>query len=156
MNDLAITRLLATDAPSLSQLLNGDDKEYQQYFIPFAADPESLAQRLATAGEDRYWGVWNGPALAGFFMMRGFDEGYSRPSFGVYIGSAHAGQGLSRLALEYCMSWCRFNNINAMMLKVHPENRYARHSYEKAGFTAIDTCPRTGHTVMEKRWGNGV
>jgi hypothetical protein len=53
------------------------------------------------------------------------------------------------------MSWCRTNGISAMMLKVHPDNRFARRSYENAGFAVIDTCSRTGHLVLEKRWCEG-
>jgi len=155
MNDLLVSRLSPNDASALSVLLTTDENEYQQYFIPFATDIKRLEERLASVCEDRYWGVWFESNLAGFFMMRGFDEGYQRPSFGVYIARAHSGKGLSRLALDYCMSWCRMNHIRAMMLKVHPDNRYARQTYEKAGFTVNSTCSRTGHTIMEKHWSEG-
>ena len=152
MNDLIISRLLPSDASALSELLTADDKDYQQYFIPFTTDLESLKERLESACEDRYWGVWFKSTLTGFFMMRGFDEGYRRPSFGVYISQLYSGKYLSRVALNYCMSWCRMNNIEAMILKVHPDNCYAKKTYEKAGFKFINTCSRTGHSIMEKRW----
>ena len=148
---MQIASLVAAD------LLTADDKDYRQYFVPFASTGiTSLEKRLASASEDRYWGIWfKDNILAGFFMLRGFDEGYMRPSFGVYIAGAYSGKGLAGFALDYSMSWCRINNIEAMMLKVHPDNRYARRSYEKAGFTVVGTCPLTGHTVMEKRWSEG-
>lgn len=152
MNDLHLTRLSPADASALSVLLTADDNDYKQYFIPFPTDIKSLEERLTSVREDRYWGIWFDGALAAFFMMRGFDEGYQRPSFGVYTARAYSGKGLSRFALDYCMSWCRMNNIAAVMLKVHPDNRYARQTYEKAGFIVIDTCPRTGHKIMEKSW----
>lgn len=152
MNDLVITPITATDAEALSSLLCGDDEEYRQYFIPFPADPESLIERLRQVRQDRYWGLWFNQQLAGFFMLRGFDEGFMRPSFGVYIAKAYGNRGLSVLALDFSQSWCRLNNLAAMMLKVHPDNRFARQVYEKADFTCIESCPRTGHTVMEKRW----
>jgi len=155
MKDLNITRLSPGDASALSRLLMDDSDDYRKYFIPFATDIESLEDRLESVCEDRYWGVWFEATLVGFFMMRGFDEGYQRPSFGVYIAQVYSGRGLSRLALDYCMSWCRMNHIGAMMLKVHPDNRYARQTYENAGFTVDDICPRTGHTIMEKRWSEG-
>jgi RimJ/RimL family protein N-acetyltransferase len=152
VNDLRISRLAPADASALSGLLTADDKDYQQYFIPFPTGIKELEERLELVREDRYWGMWFESNLVGFFIMRGFDEGYQRPSFGVYIARAYSRKGLSGLALGYCMSWCRMNNIGAMMLKVHPNNRYARQTYERAGFTVIDTCSRTGHTIMEKRW----
>lgn len=155
MNDLLIARISPKDGSAWSELLTSDDDDYRRYFIPFATDRESLEERLQSAREDRYWGLWFGGNLAGFFMMRGFDEGYKRPSFGVYIARSYSGKGLSKLALEYCMNWCRMNDIDAMMLKVHPDNRYARHTYEKAGFNIVGPCERTGHVVMEKRWETG-
>lgn len=153
MIELRIARLSPEDAPALSRLLN--DPEYRKYFTPFAVDAQSLEARLASAREDRYWGLWLDQALAGFCMLRGFDEGFQRPSFGVYIARCHAGKGLSGCALHHCMSWCQVNGVPSLMLKVHPDNRYAQRSYEKAGFSEQGSCPRTGHTIMEKSWSRG-
>jgi RimJ/RimL family protein N-acetyltransferase len=152
MNDLQIIRLLPSAATALSHLLTSDDNEYRQYFIPFPTDVKSLEERLGSVQEDRYWGIWCGDSLVGFFMMRGFDEGYQRPSFGVYIAKAYSGKGLSGFALDYCMSWCWVNSIKTMILKVHPDNRYARQTYERAGFSVLEICHRTGHVIMEKSW----
>lgn len=152
MNDLVIEQLTPADASTLLGLLTADDRDYRQYFIPFLTDIMNLEERLSSVSEDRYWGLWLGGMLIGFFMMRGFDEGFQRPSFGVYIASAYSGKGLLKLALEYAMSWCRLNGIKVMMLKVHPDNKRGRQAYEKAGFKFVEVCPRTGHAIMEKRW----
>lgn len=152
MKDLSVARLAKSDATALSRLLSSDSNDYKQYFIPFDADEKSLAVRLGSVVQDRYWGIGFGNILIGLFMLRGFDEGYQRPSFGVYISHAYSGKGLARFALEYCISWCRLNGIDRMMLKVHPENHYARKTYEDAGFVPVEICRRTGHTIMERRW----
>ena len=153
MRDMNIAQLTQSDVVALSRLLSIDSDDYKRYFIPFATDEKSLAILLASVVQDRYWGIWFGDTLVGLFMLRGFDEGYQRPSFGVYIACAYSGKGLARLALEYCISWCRLNDINRMMLKVHPENCYARQTYEDAGFVSTEICERTGHTIMERHWG---
>ncbi len=85
-------------------------------------------------------------------MLRGFDVGFERPSFGVYIAERFAGNGLATLAVQYALSWCRIHRISAVMLKVHPANQYARKVYEKAGFQFLEVCPQTGHDILEKRW----
>jgi RimJ/RimL family protein N-acetyltransferase len=152
MKDLQIRPLGLEDAETLSALMTSGDVGYSGYFLPFETSADSLARRLAEARKDRYWGVWFDRNLAAFFMLRGFDEGYHRPSFGVYIGQTYADRGLSRLAINYAISWCQLNGVAALMLKVHPDNRFARRSYEKAGFKDIGICPNTGHLVMELRW----
>lgn len=152
MKELVVVRLLPSDADSLSALLTGDDREYGRHFIPFEADRESIEARLGAARDDRYWGIRFGDELAGFFMLRGFDEGYRRPSFGVYVSRAFSRRGLSKLALDHSMCWCLLNGIRSVMLKVHPENVHARKTYEKAGFRFVEACPATGHDMMEKRW----
>ena len=85
-------------------------------------------------------------------MLRGFDAGYERPAFGVYISKNFSNLRLSKFALEYSMCWCQLNSIKAMMLKVHPDNCFAKQTYENAGFKFIEICPSTGHHIMEILW----
>ncbi len=151
--EIVISDLTADHSSELSQMLLSERPEYSQYFTPFSSyEASALARRLEAAQRDRYWGIRCGEELAGFFMLRGFDEGYERPSFGVYIAERFANHGLAKLAVQYALSWCRLNKIPAIMLKAHPENPYARRAYEQAGFKFIQVCPKTGHDMFEKRW----
>lgn len=147
---LQIQPLDAADAEELSRLILRDSSTYRTHFTPFAFDVESLTQRLAAARQDQYWGVRIGKTLAGFFMLRGFEEGYRRPAFGVYIGEHFAGSGLAALALHYALSWCRLHDVSSVMLKVHPENSTACHVYERAGFAFESVCPKTKHHILVK------
>ncbi len=145
-----IAELGPDDAGDLAALLGGDDGEYGRYFVPFPSNaPAALAKRLGAARQDRYWGLRLAGCLVGFFMLRGFDEGYQRPSFGVYIAATAAGQGLARTALAHAIGWCRAHDVATLMLKVHPDNEPALRAYRHAGFSAFGTCPRTGHTMMQ-------
>lgn len=139
------------DAGDLARLLTGDEPEYGRYFVPFPSkDADALAERLGAARQDRYWGMREQGTLVGFFMLRGFDEGYARPSFGVYVARAAAGQGLARRALAHAIDWCVRHDVARIMLKVHPENAPALKAYCAAGFEPFDTCLRTGHIMMQK------
>lgn len=42
---------------------------------------------------------------------------------------------------------CRLRHADTLMLKVHPENRAAKHLYESAGFVRVSTDPRNGNLV---------
>lgn len=152
MNNLTMRTLQVSDAEALSHLLT-EDPDYSQYFVPFETPtPAYFTRLLDSADLDCYRGIFKDDELVGMYMLRGFDEGYTRPSFGVYISKACAGCGLATLALRWCLSYCRLNRLPAVMLKVHPDNDAARHIYEKNGFVFLQTDSRTGHQMMEKRW----
>lgn len=148
---ISIFELAAHHGEKLSRMLSSDRPEYGQYFHPFSFTPGSLNALLSAAQQDQYWGIRCGESLAGFFMLRGWDEGFDRPAFGVYIAEAFSHQGLSKLAFQYALSWCRLNNVEVVMLKVHPENTHARQVYEQEGFEFLGMCPETGHRILEKR-----
>ena len=150
--DLTIIPLTAEHAGALSAMIFGDSEEYRRHFTPFSFDEASLADRLRRAKRDCYWGIHSGSALTGFFMLRGFDEGYERPSFGVYLAEHFSGAGLAKLALQYTLSWCCLNAVPAVMLKVHASHPRARKIYEEMGFTPIGTCPTTGQAILEKHF----
>jgi RimJ/RimL family protein N-acetyltransferase len=147
---LQITPLRPADGGALARMLSVAQPGYIRHFHPFSFDEASIAQQLTQAKKDQYWGICWQDALIGFFMLRGFDEGYARPAFGVFIDEAFANKGLGSLALQYSLSWCKLNGVEKIMLKVHPENQYARRAYEQAGFVFCETCPQSGQLLMEK------
>lgn len=82
-------------------------------------------------------------------MLRGFDEGFSRPSYGVFIAEAFSGKGLGQRALLESIEWCRASGVKSIMLKVSSANERAARLYLNAGFVPCGVCERTGHTMME-------
>lgn len=149
-DSLQIIRLRQADSEALVDAVLSNEQKYYAYFRPFAFDVATVRRILAAQTDDRYWGMFCKRKLAGFFMLRGLDEGYIRPSFGVFISSDHARKGLAQLALRYAVAWCRLRGLPALMLKVHPDNASARRLYEETGFVRIGVCERTGHEMYEK------
>jgi ribosomal protein S18 acetylase RimI-like enzyme len=84
--------------------------------------------------------------LAGYGMLRGWDEGYAIPSFGVAVGIRFRGTGIGRGLLRYAISRARRRGAASMILKVHPENANAKHLYESEGFT-FDPVPVDGEQL---------
>ncbi|MDD5470141.1 MAG: GNAT family N-acetyltransferase, partial [Candidatus Peribacteraceae bacterium] len=142
--------LSSADAGEISQLILGDSPAYRMHFTPFPFGEAELAQRFGSVQKDRYWAIRIGGSTSCFFMLRGFDEGYQRPSFGVYVGERFAGMGLAALALQHALVWCRLHHIASVMLKVHPDNVSARHIYERSGFVFESVCPQTHHHLLVK------
>ena len=136
------------DARELDRLMAAESEEYLRYFSAFRP-PKTLSVQLASAVKDHYAAVRSGATLAGFYCLRGLDEGYDRPSFGIYVVSSHAGEGLARLALNDAFAWCLRHGLSRVMLKVYPENIAAYKIYAEQGFVDIGQSPDS-QRIMEK------
>jgi len=150
LNDLAITDLQAADGTDIRRLLDDDNAEYRQYFAAFDGDVDQIASILGQARRDRYWAIRAGGHLVGFLMLRGLDDGFAIPAFGVYVSEAYAGKGIGKLALQFALTWCRLNAFDEIMLSVHPSNTSAIHIYEEFGFRFSGVSSARGHRIYRK------
>jgi GNAT superfamily N-acetyltransferase len=129
-----------------------DAEQLGELFVGLASGPEARqfhphpltaaeAVRIAEGGENRrdiYYAAFVDDRLVGYGMLRGWDEGYSIPSFGVAVGAAYRGRGIARRMLRYAIDCARERGATTMMLKVHLDNPSARHIYETEGFVFQD------------------
>ena len=120
MNPLAleIKRLTIEQSKELANLLQSSNEEYSKFFIPFTFDLDTISGILSKTKNDQIYGIYVENNLAGFYMLRGFDEGYSIPSYGVWISEKYANRGLSTFTLQHAISFCKLNLIKKIMLKV--------------------------------------
>lgn len=147
---LEIKKLIIDNTKELAQLLQSADEDYSQYFIPFTFDDATILRIISNAIKDQYYGIFVDSKLAGFYMLRGLDEGYSIPSYGVWISEKYTNRGLSTFSLQHAISFCKLNSIKKLMLKVHPENQAAKHIYEKYGFKQTGVDPKIHHLIYHK------
>jgi ribosomal protein S18 acetylase RimI-like enzyme len=140
LQTIEIRRLQPPHASDIYNLILHSDPKYYQYFTAFKANPEVITGFLSLAKRDQYLGFFVGNVLVGFFMLRGLDEGFAIPSYGVFISEKYQSCGLARLSVQYAFSFCKMNQIEKLMLKVHPSNKYALKIYREFGFveTGID------------------
>jgi RimJ/RimL family protein N-acetyltransferase len=148
--EIEISELKPADADELAAILQNSGKEYSKHFIPFSFDSAVIKSLLSDARKDKYFAVKADKEIAGFFMLRGFDQGYEIPSYGVWIAEKYSGLGLSQLTLLYSISFCKINGIKKMMLKVAPENSAAKHIYEKFDFRQEGIDSNIGHMIYYK------
>lgn len=146
-----IRELVVQDAPALSQLLGVQRQDYLTHFRPFDFDEATVASVLSATRRDRFWGLVESGELVGFFMLRGFDAGYQRPSYGVFVAESSAGRGLGRASLEFALEWCATHGVERVLLKVAKENIRARRIYVAAGFEFVEICQTTGQEMLEKQ-----
>lgn len=139
--------LASGDASELTTLLISQPPEYMHYFSPFHFDEATLLAILAGSQQDVYMGFfWDG-ALIAFFMLRGWDEGYEIPAYGVVVDHRYRNRGLGRLTLEMSKTICKLRSVKRLMLKVHPENYSAKHLYESTGFVQVGVDLKSNHLV---------
>lgn len=148
--ELSIRRLKPADAAKVARAAEACSSGYMRFYKTFSFSAASLRAAFAKAKNDGYWGIFDGTALAGYFMLRGFDDGWDIPAYGVFVPEAYAGRGLSRLALQYALCWCRLKGVKTVMLKCHPENERALKVYESCGFRAAGPDPKNGDTIFRK------
>lgn len=97
------------------------------------AEAERVVGTLAN-GKDIYFVATDGDKLLGYGMLRGWNEGYAVPSFGVAVAPGQRGRGVGRQLLRWAIEASRARGSEQIMLKVYPDNLGARRLYESEGF----------------------
>ena len=151
-DSLEIKELRTEHASIFSKRLSEESEDYLKHFIPFSEYSETYLKKiLSEKKSDKYFGLFLNNDLIGFYMLRGFDAGYEIPSYGVWISSKYSNKGLSTLTLFHALSFCKLNNIETLMLKVHPDNLVAKKLYEKFGFVRTGIDEKIGHIIYHKK-----
>jgi RimJ/RimL family protein N-acetyltransferase len=150
INSIEIKELKLEHIPHLVEKLSHENLEYLKHYTAFELTNEKFISLLNNAVKDKYFGIFFGDEIVGFYMLRGFDEGFEIPSYGVIILSRFSNNGLSKLTLYHAFSICRINNIKKLMLKVRPENIYAKKLYESLGFEKTGFDERNGNYIYHK------
>jgi GNAT superfamily N-acetyltransferase len=142
MKNITFKLLEAKDTDELSALLLNSNINYVKYFHPFDFKKESICKILSNVKYDLFFGVilnscnFNNK-LIGFYMLRGMDEGFSDPMYGVFVDAEYQHKGIARLTISHAECICRLYGYNRILLKVYSENIRARYLYESVGFSVI-------------------
>lgn len=144
---LTMRALESCDAPELARLLDEQSEAYTRLFKPFAFEQTVIEKLLTNRRRDVYEGLFRDHRLIGFFMLRGWDENFDVPSYGVLIDEEYRNLGLAKLTLRTAKTICRLRRCTHMMLKVHPENTLAKRLYEQAGFICVGVDPANDNLI---------
>ena len=150
INSIEIKELKSVHISNLVKKLSENSAEYLKLFTAFELTSDAFNSILSKAVRDKYFGIFFGETIIGFYMLRGFDQGYEVPSYGVVISSDFSNKGLSRLTLYHAFAVCRLNNIKKIMLKVRPENIFAKKLYESVGFERTGFDEKNGNYIYHK------
>jgi len=101
---------------------------------PFTKKYAKLLVAKIKKSKDLYFIVIRKNKIVGYSMLRGWDEGYNTPSFGICIHPEYQWQGLGKLLTDYTLKKAKGKKADKVMLKVYKNNEKAYQLYEKIGF----------------------
>lgn len=119
---------------------------YIRFFYALGFDEEAIRNTLTVSKSDIYSGVfWEGE-IAGIFMVRGWDEGFDIPAFGVLIDEKYRGGSFMRLTLDIAKLICKLSGSQKLMAKIHPDNMGPRGA-RRLGLHQVGVEESTGNIV---------
>lgn len=153
--EFIIRALTTDDAADLSAMLHAQSPDYIRFFYPFEFDLASVTTVLANQRQDVLMGVYWESRLVVFFMLRGWNEGYDVPSFGIIVDENYRGCGMELISLDAAKAICRLRGAERMMLKMHPDNITAKGVARKIGFVQTGIEPG-GNVIYHLELGKRV
>ena len=154
---LNFRRLEEKDSEELCNLLLDSNNEYSPYFSPFPFEKNIISKFIAKAQKDQFYGIEacnTEVTIIGFYMLRGLDEGYESPMFGIFIAEKYSSIGIAKLALCHAEIFCRLNGMTDLLLKVNTNNKRAFKFYLNSGFDCIRYL--TSHDILMKKNINNI
>lgn len=145
--NLTFRPLRVDDASALSSWLRAQPPAYARFFHPFGYDEPAVADALVHQERDVFMGLFWGEGIVGFFMLRGWNEGYEVPAFGILIDEQYRGCGLEMAALDTAKVICRLRNVSRLMIKMHPDNISAKGVARKTGFVQTGVDEASGNLI---------
>lgn len=140
MDAPAFRALGPSDAEALSRFFERNDRaEITGAFDPFPLTTATAHDLLARARHDRFYGAFTDDGeLVAFSMLRGWDEGYEVPSFGIFVDHARHGMGLGAWTLDRTLEAADEIGAPAVRLSVYAGNPVAARLYRSRGFEEVE------------------
>jgi GNAT superfamily N-acetyltransferase len=131
------------DAAAFRSFLDANDvPAITGTFDPFPMAASSADRILAERKQDLYYGAFDlDGSMVAMSMLRGWDEGYEVPSFGIVVGHGHQGRGLGSRLTAWTVEQARVKGAPAVRLTVYDDNPAARTIYQRLGFAEVERRP---------------
>ena len=148
---LRVARLSPADADDLAELFERNAVEsVTDSFDPFPLTPATAQALTTAAGHDRFLGGRLDGRLVAFAMLRGWDQGFAVPSFGVLVDVEHQGRGIGRAVTEWAREESRGLGCPRLRLSVYRHNLRAHGLYVSLGFREVVRRPPTAADPRER------
>lgn len=108
--------------------------EVTSFFKPFPLNVNTARDLLKPTRQDLFFVMEENGRFLAFSMLRGQDEGYDVPSFGIFVDWEHQKYGVGKRLSEWTFRWADQVKAPKIRLSVYEENIQARTLYERLGF----------------------
>lgn len=137
--NIFLKQIQSDDFEALKSLfLKNNQPVITNTFHPFPLTVETAWWMSYQPRLDRFYIALLGGAPVGFSMLRGWDEGYDVPSFGVFIDFDYHGKGIGNYVLTLTMEEARKIGCKKIRLSVYASNLAALVMYQHKGFVEIE------------------
>jgi RimJ/RimL family protein N-acetyltransferase len=127
---------------------NNDIVAITRFFTPFPLTRKTARWIACEEHQDKYYFGIVDEAVIGFSMLRGWEEGYSIPSFGMFIDNAKHGLGYGKQLLDLTIDAASQLGCAQVRLSVRLGNQPAYRIYKSRGFKEIE---RTELVIKDTR-----
>ena len=135
---MTIRALQHGDCEILSTFFLANDRtEITDHFHPFPLTSETAHRLVHNPTRDLYYIALEHDYILGFCMLRGWDEGYAIPSFGVLVDYRHLGRRLGKQLTEFAIAKARSMDCPAVRLSVCENNDRALRLYASLDFREV-------------------
>jgi perosamine synthetase len=134
-NDVVLRPLEPTDEDALAWLFERNDTpETRRRFDPFPLTRETARDLCSHGGRDGYYVAEQDGRIVGLSMLRGLDEGWEVPSFGIMVDREWHGRGVGGRLTDYTIDRARADGAPKVRLSVYASNEVAAAMYVRRGF----------------------
>jgi ribosomal protein S18 acetylase RimI-like enzyme len=149
MHDVVLRAIDHNDYDALRYFFERNNVDaVTRHFHPFPLSAETAAAICLREHEDAYFAAWDGEKIVGFYMLRGWEEGYSIPSFGVLVDTEMHGRGIGRYLTDAAIGLARARGSPAIRLTVHEAAAVAVALYKAFGFVETNRVTHAGDVVL--------
>ena len=102
-------------------------------------------------GDDRYFGAFAGGRLVAISMLRGWNDGYDVPSFGIAVDHREHGKGVGAALTDFTLDRAPWLGADQVRLSVYASNEVAHSMYLARGFEELSREPVVRRDQSDER-----
>lgn len=119
-------------------------------FTPFELSDETARWIACEPHKDQFYLGTIDDQPVGFSMLRGWDEGFSVPSLGIFIDYRKHGLGFGKKLLDLTIEAAKSLNCTKIRLSAYASNQSACKIYWSRGFKEIERSTVTHNGTLDE------